>query len=71
MKRGFWEEIKVVFLAHQLLDLVLDRRCQVFTFDLPKAREDRHHGWGRGMREVREFFLSQGPDASRKWECLH
>lgn len=65
---GFWEEIRVVFLARQLLDTVLDQRCK--AMEIPKANEDRLHGWGQGVREVREFFLSCGADSSQKWECL-
>ena len=66
--RGFWEEIRVVFLARELLPAVLDQRCQ--RFDFVKAIEDRLDGWGRGVREVREFFLSLGAEVGRKWECL-
>jgi predicted phosphohydrolase len=68
LQRGFWEEIKIVFLAQELLDLVLDHRCK--TQDLAKARQNRIDTWGHSVRAVREFFLSCGADASPHWECL-
>jgi hypothetical protein len=66
--KEFWEELRIVFLARELLPSVLDYRYN--KFDLPKANEDRYLGWGRGVREVREFLLGCGPIVSSQWECL-
>jgi hypothetical protein len=66
--RGFWSEIRIVFLASQLLDGVLDPRC--LKFDLPKAEQERRQAWERGVHEVREFLLSCDPEAGANWECL-
>ena len=66
--KAFWDELRIVFLARELLPSVLDYRYN--KFDLPAANEDRYLGWGRGVREVREFLLGCGPQVSSQWECL-
>ncbi len=65
---GFWDEIRVIFLARKLLRSVLDYRC--YKYEVSKAIEDRFWEWARGVREVREFFLRCGTETSSRWECL-
>ena len=60
-KRGFWDELQIVFPSASVLGRVVEKD-RIPNFRLKK--------WEVGKSALFRFLLSRGPDCLERWDCL-